>query len=184
MGLAHDSCDAVRCPDAEHQLAVRSSFCNPKLGRKVSMTGIAISGLGRIGRAALKIIMDTPGLKLVAVNNIVPIENIGHLLKYDTVYGRYDKTVKGDGDNLIVGEKTIRYLSEKDPARLLWSSLGVDVLLECTGVFTKDDCYLYQDSLQHEDIVVRAIADNFHVSKAWQIMKEIVKAEKAGEVHA
>ncbi len=101
------------------------------------MTRIAINGLGRIGRAALKIIMDTPGLELVAVNDIVPIENIVYLLKYDTVYGRYDKKVGGDGENLIIGEKTIRYFSEKDPANLPWSSLGVDVLLECTGVFTK-----------------------------------------------
>ena len=101
------------------------------------MTRIAINGLGRIGRAALKIIMDTPGLELVAVNDIVPIENIVYLLKYDTVYGRYDKKVEGDGENLIIGEKTIRYFSEKDPANLPWSSLGVDVLLECTGVFTK-----------------------------------------------
>ena len=101
------------------------------------MTRIAINGLGRIGRAALKIIMDTPGLELVEVNDIVPIENIVYLLKYDTVYGRYDKTVEGDGANLIIGEKTIRYSSEKDPANLPWSSLGVDVLLECTGVFTK-----------------------------------------------
>lgn len=101
------------------------------------MTRIAINGLGRIGRAALKIIIDTPGLELVAVNDIVPIENIVYLLKYDTVYGRYDRTVEGDGENLIIGEKTIRYSSEKDPANLPWSSLAVDVLLECTGVFTK-----------------------------------------------
>src|ERR1051325_7886797 len=74
--------------------------------RKVRMATIAINGLGRIGRAALKIITDTPGLELVAVNDIVPIENIVYLLKYDTVYGRYDKTVEGDGKNLIIGGKS------------------------------------------------------------------------------
>ena len=100
------------------------------------MTTIAINGLGRIGRAALKIIMDTPGLDLVAVNDIVPIENIAYLLKYDTVYGRYGKSVQANGDQLVVGEKSIRYLNEKDPARLPWSELGVDIVLECTGVFT------------------------------------------------
>jgi glyceraldehyde 3-phosphate dehydrogenase len=110
---------------------------NPQLGRKVKMAKIAINGLGRIGRAALKIIMDTPGLELVAANDIVPIKNIVYLLKYDTVYGRYDKAVEGDGENLIIGGKACRYFSEKDPARLPWSSLGVDVVLECTGVFTK-----------------------------------------------
>jgi glyceraldehyde 3-phosphate dehydrogenase len=101
------------------------------------MTTIAINGLGRIGRAALKIIMDTPELELVAVNDIVPVENIVYLLKYDTVYGRYDKTVDRDEENLIIDGQPIRYHSEKDPARLPWQSLGVDIVLECTGVFTK-----------------------------------------------
>jgi glyceraldehyde 3-phosphate dehydrogenase len=73
----------------------------------------------------------------VAVNDIVPVENIVYLLKYDTVYGRYEKTVEIDGENLIIAGKTLRYSQEKDPARLSWSSLGVDVVLECTGVFTK-----------------------------------------------
>lgn len=101
------------------------------------MATVAINGLGRIGRAALKIIMDTPELELVAVNDIVPMENIVYLLKYDTVYGRYDKTVEGEAENLTVGGKSLRYLSEKDPAKLPWSDLGVDIVLECTGVFTK-----------------------------------------------
>ena len=98
---------------------------------------VAINGLGRIGRAALKIILDTPQLELVAVNDIVPAENIVYLLKYDTVYGRYEKTVETDGENLIIAGKTFGYSQENDPARLPWSSLGVDVVLECTGVFTK-----------------------------------------------
>ena len=101
------------------------------------MTKVAINGLGRIGRAALKIILDTPELELVAVNDIVPAENIVYLLKYDTVYGRYEKSVESDGENLIIGDTAIRYFNEKDPARLHWSSLGVDIVLECTGVFTK-----------------------------------------------
>ena len=101
------------------------------------MTKVAINGLGRIGRAALKIILDTPELELVAVNDIVPAENIVYLLKYDTVYGRYEKSVESDGENLIISDTAIRYFNEKDPARLRWSSLGVDIVLECTGVFTK-----------------------------------------------
>src|SRR5918996_3372599 len=98
---------------------------------------VAINGLGRIGRAALKIILDTPQLELVAVNDIVPVENIVYLLKYDTVYGRYEKTVESDGENLVIADTAIHYFNEKDPARLPWSSLGVDIVLECTGVFTK-----------------------------------------------
>ena len=101
------------------------------------MATIAINGLGRIGRAALKVILETPELELVAVNDIVPIDNIVYLLKYDTVYGRYDKTVESDGENIVVAGKPVHYYSEKDPARLPWDSLGVDIVLECTGVFTK-----------------------------------------------
>ena len=101
------------------------------------MTKVAINGLGRIGRAALKIILETPELELVAVNDIVPIENIVYLLKYDTVYGRYEKTVTADEGNLMIDGKPCRYFSEKDPSQLPWSSLEVDVVLECTGVFTK-----------------------------------------------
>jgi glyceraldehyde 3-phosphate dehydrogenase len=101
------------------------------------MATIAINGLGRIGRAALKIILETPALELVAVNDIVPIKNIVYLLKYDTVYGRYEKTLEEDGEKLLIDGKAVRFFSEKDPTRLPWSSLGVDIVLECTGVFTK-----------------------------------------------
>lgn len=101
------------------------------------MATIAINGLGRIGRAALKIILEKPDLELVAVNDIVPIDNIVYLLKYDTVYGRYNKTVEADGENLVIDGRSIRYLSEKDPSKLPWSDIEVDIVLECTGVFTK-----------------------------------------------
>ncbi|HSJ90050.1 MAG TPA: type I glyceraldehyde-3-phosphate dehydrogenase [Anaerolineales bacterium] len=103
------------------------------------MTKVAINGLGRIGRAALKIILDSPQLDVVAVNDIVPIKNIVYLLKYDSVYGRYEKTVEEDGENLIIAGKSYRYYNEKDPAHLPWSRLGVDIVLECTGVFTKKE---------------------------------------------
>lgn len=82
------------------------------------MARIAINGLGRIGRAALKIILDTPELELVAANDIVPADNIAYLLKYDTVYGRYPKSVEVRDGSLVVDAQTIRYFSEKDPAAL------------------------------------------------------------------
>jgi glyceraldehyde 3-phosphate dehydrogenase len=101
------------------------------------MPNIAINGLGRIGRAALKIILDTPELSLVAVNDLVPADNLAYLLRYDTVYGRYEKqVVPGDGA-LIIDGKSIPLYHEKDPLNLPWRKLKVDVVLECTGVFTK-----------------------------------------------
>ncbi len=103
------------------------------------MANVAINGLGRIGRAALKIVLDTPGLELVAANDIISPENIVYLLKYDTVYGRYDRPVSYENNHLMVGDKKIAYFNEKDPAKLLWKNLGVDVVFECTGVFTKKE---------------------------------------------
>lgn len=100
------------------------------------MANVAINGLGRIGRATLKIVMETNGMELVAVNDIVPIDNISYLLKYDTVYGRYDKTVEAKDGELTIDGQAIQYLSEKDPAQLPWDELGVDLVFESTGVFT------------------------------------------------
>ena len=67
------------------------------------MAKVAINGFGRIGRAVFKIVLDVPELDPVAINDLVPTDNLGYLLKYDTVYGRYDKTVEVDGDDLVVG---------------------------------------------------------------------------------
>jgi glyceraldehyde 3-phosphate dehydrogenase len=101
------------------------------------MPNIAINGLGRIGRAALKIILDTPELSLVAVNDLISADNLAYLLRYDTVYGRYEKpVVPGDGA-LIIDGKSIPLFHEKDPLNLPWRKLKVDVVLECTGVFTR-----------------------------------------------
>ncbi len=101
------------------------------------MTKVAINGLGRIGRATLKIILDTPELELVAANDIISPDNIVYLLRYDTVYGRYDKPVSTDGKNLKIGDHTISLFGEKDPARLPWKDLEIDIVFECTGIFTK-----------------------------------------------
>ncbi len=100
------------------------------------MAKLAINGLGRIGRAALKTVLDAPELELVAVNDIASPENIAYLLKYDTVYGRFSKPVISDGESLIIGDKRYRFFHEKDPSQLPWKALGVDIVLECTGRFT------------------------------------------------
>jgi glyceraldehyde 3-phosphate dehydrogenase len=102
------------------------------------MTNVAINGLGRIGRATLKIVMDTPELNLVAANDIGTSESVEYLLRYDTVYGRYDKRIRATDDGyLTIGERRLRLLREKDPGRLPWNETNVDVVFECTGVFTK-----------------------------------------------
>jgi glyceraldehyde 3-phosphate dehydrogenase len=96
---------------------------------------VAINGLGRIGRATLKIVLDTPELELAAVNDIAPRDNIVYLLKYDTAYGRYDKDVSLEGDALVIDGQSYNFYQERDPAQLPWDELGVDIALECTGFF-------------------------------------------------
>jgi glyceraldehyde 3-phosphate dehydrogenase len=108
--------------------------------KEMNMPSIAINGLGRIGRAALKVLLDTDGLDLVAVNDIADADNLAYLLKYDTVYGRYNRDVSATDGELLIGDRKIPVLAERDPANLPWGDLGVDLVLECTGVFrTADD---------------------------------------------
>lgn len=101
------------------------------------MTKIAINGFGRIGRAVFKIALDNPDIEVVAINDLVPPDNLAYLLKYDTVYGKYNKNVDSTKDSLVIDGKSYKILSEKDPAQLPWGDLGVDLVLECTGIFTK-----------------------------------------------
>jgi glyceraldehyde 3-phosphate dehydrogenase len=100
-------------------------------------TRVAINGLGRIGRALLKLVMDEPSLELVAVNDRVDVKNLAYLLRFDTVYGRYSKSVVVDGDDLVVDGRKLRTFSNRDPSTLPWKELGVDLVFECTGSLTR-----------------------------------------------
>ncbi len=100
------------------------------------MKRIAINGMGRIGRAALKVILNYSNLDLVAVNDIVPVENIAYLINYDSVYGIYEKKVTHDADNLFVDGKKIQYNSVRNPEELPWKENNIDIVIECTGFFT------------------------------------------------
>jgi len=105
---------------------------------------IAINGFGRIGRAAFKIIMLRDDMEVVAINDLTSAHTLAQLLQYDSVYGKYEKKVDFDDFHLIVDSIAIPVFAEKDPAALSWRSLGVDVVLECTGVFrTKDSAQLH-----------------------------------------
>lgn len=103
------------------------------------MAKVAINGFGRIGRAVFKIIQDNPDLELVAVNDLVPPENLAYLLNYDTVYGRSKNKVESDENSLIIDGKHYKVVSERDPAQLPWGSLGIDLVFECTGLFTSKE---------------------------------------------
>jgi glyceraldehyde 3-phosphate dehydrogenase len=102
---------------------------------------VAINGAGRIGRAFYKLSRANPGIEVVAINDLGDIDNIAYLLKYDTAYGVSPFTVAASPDkkNLIVDDKPIQFLSEKDPSLLPWKDLNIDVVVESTGFFTSSD---------------------------------------------
>lgn len=103
------------------------------------MVKVAINGFGRIGRNALKILLDRRDVQVVAINDITDAKTLAHLLKYDSSYGTYDKKVSATENALIVNTREIPVFAEKDPAKLPWKKLGVDVVIESTGFFTKPE---------------------------------------------
>jgi glyceraldehyde 3-phosphate dehydrogenase len=101
---------------------------------------VAINGLGRIGRAILKVALDEPALELVAVNDLADVDNLAYLLRFDTVYGRYAKPVLVEGSDLAVAGRKLQTLSVRDPLALPWKDLGIELVFECTGALMwRDD---------------------------------------------
>jgi glyceraldehyde 3-phosphate dehydrogenase len=96
---------------------------------------IAINGFGRIGRSVFKVAMDRKDVEVAAVNDITDAKTLAHLLKYDSNYGKYSKTVEAKEDALIVDGKRVAVLAVKDPKQLPWSKMGVDLVVESTGIF-------------------------------------------------
>jgi len=102
---------------------------------QTKMAKIAINGFGRIGRAFLKLAIEKPELEVVAVNDLGDLENLAYLLKYDSVYGKYDKEVKAENGKLVVDGREITFLQEKDATKLPWDQLSIDIVVEATGAF-------------------------------------------------
>jgi glyceraldehyde 3-phosphate dehydrogenase (phosphorylating) len=101
------------------------------------MVRVAINGFGRIGRLAFRILSDHPEFEVVAVNDLVPADNLAYLLKYDSTHGQFDKEVAVEGEHLSVGGRKTEVLAERDPANLPWKRLEVDYVIESTGLFTE-----------------------------------------------
>ena len=107
----------------------------------MAKTKIGINGFGRIGRQVLKAMIErhADALEVVAINDLTDANSNAHLFKYDSTYGRFNGTVTVDGGDLVVNGSKIKVFAEKDPAKIPWSSLGVDIVVESTGVFTDAD---------------------------------------------
>ncbi len=100
---------------------------------------VGINGFGRIGRAFLKVAWDRPEIEVVAVNDLGDIANMAYLLKYDTVYKKWEHDIKVEGDNIIIDGKKVKYISEKEPTKLPWKDLEIDIAVEATGIFVNYD---------------------------------------------
>ena len=99
---------------------------------------VAINGFGRIGRLTFKSLLDRQNVEVVAINDLTDTATLAHLLKYDSVHGKFNGTVDFDKENLIVNGKNIRIIAERDPKNLPWGKMGVDVVLESTGRFVDE----------------------------------------------
>ena len=106
---------------------------------------VAINGFGRIGRAVLKVAWNKPEIEIIAINDLGSIDSLSYLLEYDTVYGKWGKKIEIEKDEaglnsfIVIDDKKIKYISEKDTTKLPWKDLDIDVVVESTGVFTSYD---------------------------------------------
>ena len=94
-----------------------------------------INGFGRIGRLTYRALMTRPNVEVVAINDLTDAATLAHLLKYDSVHGRFPGAISVEGEFLVVNGKKIRVMAERDPANLHWGKLGVEIVVESTGIF-------------------------------------------------
>jgi glyceraldehyde 3-phosphate dehydrogenase len=102
----------------------------------MSKVKLGINGFGRIGRIALRVAVTRPNIQVVGINDLLEVEHLAYLLKYDSVHGRFDGTIEVKNGNLIVNGNEIRVSAERNPEDLKWDEVGADIILDCTGVFT------------------------------------------------
>ena len=117
---------------------------------------IAINGFGRIGRLAYRVAHERKDIEIVAINDLVPPENLAYLLKYDTTHGKYDHEISTDGDYIIVDKKKTKVLSERDPAKLPWKELQVDYVIESTGLFRSKDAAMKHVQAGAKRVIISA----------------------------
>ncbi|GAA0370938.1 type I glyceraldehyde-3-phosphate dehydrogenase [Actinoallomurus spadix] len=134
------------------------------------MTRIAVNGFGRIGRNTLRALLERDSdLEVVAVNDLTAPETLAHLLKYDSAFGRLARSVEVDGTDLVVDGRRITVLAEREPAKLPWAELGVDIVLESTGRFTKDGAARAHLDAGARRVLVSAPADDADVTLAYGV---------------
>ena len=102
----------------------------------MSKLKLGINGFGRIGRIVFRATLNKPNVEIVGINDLLEVEHLAYLLKYDSVHGRFDGTIEVKDGHLVVNGKTVRVTAERDPRNLKWNEVGADVVADCTGIFT------------------------------------------------
>src|SRR6476469_7573956 len=122
---------------------------------------VGINGFGRIGRNILRAIAESGrnDIEVVGINDLGPVETNAHLLRFDSVHGRFPGTVTVDGDSISLGNGKIKVAAERDPSKLQWKDLGVDVALECTGICTAKEKAAAHLTAGAKRVLVSAPAD-------------------------
>ncbi len=145
------------------------------------MIRIAINGYGRIGRNILRAYYERPELsnkiKIVAINDLGAVDINAHLTQFDTVHGRFGERVEHDAENLIIGNDRIRVLSERDPAKLPWKALNVDVVCECTGFFTDRAAAAKHLEAGAQKVLVSAPGKNMDATVVHGINDDVITAD-------
>ena len=121
---------------------------------------VGINGFGRIGRIVFRAALENPKIEVVAANDLADVETNAHLLKYDSTHGRLNRTVEVKSGSIFVDGKELKILSEKDPANIPWGDLGVDIVVESTGVFTNAESASKHLSAGAKKVVITAPAKN------------------------
>ncbi|MDX1541921.1 MAG: glyceraldehyde 3-phosphate dehydrogenase NAD-binding domain-containing protein, partial [Geminicoccaceae bacterium] len=132
---------------------------------------VAINGFGRIGRNVLRAIVENgrSDVQVVAINDLAPAETNAHLLKYDSVHGRFPGRVQLEGDTMDCGTGPIKVLAERDVASLPWGEHGVDVVMECTGIFTKRDAAAKHLDAGAKRVLVSAPSEGADITVCYKV---------------
>ncbi|WP_029513748.1 type I glyceraldehyde-3-phosphate dehydrogenase [Mycoplasmopsis primatum] len=143
------------------------------------MKKVAINGFGRIGRLALRYLLDTKtkDVEIVAVNDLTDPKMLAHLLKYDTAFGPLNATVEVKENAIVVNGKEIKVFCEKDPALLPWKELGIDIVLECTGFFVKKDLAHKHIEAGAKKVIISAPAGKDVKTIVYNVNHKTLKAE-------
>src|SRR5262245_40002202 len=140
---------------------------------------VAINGFGRIGRNILRAIFESnrKDIEVVGVNDLGPVETNAHLLRFDSIHGRFPHEVKVEGDTINVGEGKIKVTAIKDPSTLPWKALGIDIALECTGIFTTKDKASAHLTAGAKRVLISAPADGADLTVVYGVNHNMLKRD-------